>query len=132
MTNTPKDGDLGLTAHPLFVRYNGSEWMHPNGRDADVVTPTGERAIPIDVCEQVARFLRSGDNSAPENLWYFQMADILDPPTPIPEPDEKAKLLERVRNLERENLAYYKKLGYELTPEDIAQLTRTPLPEGDA
>ena len=73
MTNEPKDGDLGLTAHPLFVRYNGSEWMHPNGRDADVVTPTNERAVSIKLCEDAAVLLRK--------YGYTGMADILDPPT---------------------------------------------------
>ena len=91
MTDTPKDGDLGLTRHPLFVRYDGSEWMHPNGRDADVVTPTGERAIPIDVCERASADLRDAANEEWTNESVAAEmradADVLDPPTPEQEKD---------------------------------------------
>ena len=151
MITKPQDGDLGLLDLGLLggqrlVRAEGGIWWHTDGsgRSQTYVTPTGERAEPIEWLndvEAVAAEMRAWAGGVAALRHVADWADRIDPPTPEPEPepapapepelDEKAKLLERVRNLERENLAYYKKLGYELTSEDIAQLTRTPLPEGD-
>ena len=87
MTDTPKDGDLGSTVGQiLFLRYSEGDWRHPDG---DAVTtsfiPTGERAVPIDVCKTVAEWLR--EHPERELMREFgEWADILDPPTPEPEP----------------------------------------------
>ena len=78
MTDTPKDGDLGAAEFGDAVQYNGTDWLDWYGsRNNHNITPTGERAISIKLCEDAAVILRRHG--------YPGMADTLDPPTPTPD-----------------------------------------------
>ena len=90
-TPPPKDGDLGSYSGEVFVTADAEgRWCNPAGKPIfypEEVTPTGERAIPIEWHDDVKALAREMRGMAQRGRWADSLdlvdwADILDPPTP--------------------------------------------------
>ena len=90
MTDTPKNGDLGVTAHGGPRIWQDGAWYHFDGgrsSDQDVVS-SGKRAVPIDVCEWAVQFVKHLCGEELKDGDTFDGRDIratlqlLAPPTP--------------------------------------------------
>ena len=90
MTTKPKKNDLGRDRDAQLVRSNGNEWWHDDGYGPlsdEKVTPTGERAEPIEWLndvEAVAAEMRAWAGGVAALRHVADWADRIDPPTPEP------------------------------------------------